>query len=590
MKSLTPIQSISQQLISLSSHSTLSSLEVEYLIQIINQLFVDLEAGHSCSRISELSDVIKLSATKILKILNGSSLVTLFKNIPSKLLTTPITVLDLNDECLIYVTKYLYYELDIARRVIALTASANLDSNPEYKQGCMLLEQIQAGDNIPNNEQLHAIQNTLTQKFSIITGGPGTGKTTTVTLLLWLMYCVYGSTIKVKICAPTGKASKRVKESIENSVANFQGKQAQLASQGLDSLIANNSNFVTIHKLLGYQQHSIYFKHNQNLPLELDVLVIDESSMLGLALFSKLLQAINVGTIKHIIFLGDKNQLSSVEEGSVFSALVNSNKQSAHHDLFSQQQSSPLSELLISNRNAGDVGRLAEAVLHNNISQLNQILDKSATIKIVEAKLDKILSVSYKALYNYIDYVNILDTSSLNMKDLFKQYNQQILLCLTNIGWLGSINLNQVIENKIKRQMQISSLWYSGRAIIILENDYSLGLSNGDIGICIVRDGVAKIVFAGIEDREVIPEGLPKHQLAYAISIHKSQGSEYQHVNLVIHEGEANSHTIATRELVYTAITRAKQSVTIFSSRATIEQALNNVTVRNTGLNYFLTL
>jgi exodeoxyribonuclease V alpha subunit len=193
--------------------------------------------------------------------------------------------------------------------------SSSLDTD-KFHHVSSVLHQLSQKNGLPNIEQLQAIEASCRKKFSIITGGPGTGKTTTVTLLLWALYYLYGSDLSVKICAPTGKAAVRVRDSILNSI-----ERLRIDGNGLvdvscfAGLINDNSNFGTIHKLLGTQSRQIYFRHNHKNQLEQQVLIIDESSMVGLPLFSKLLDAVNSSTIQHIIFLGDKNQLSLWKKG-----------------------------------------------------------------------------------------------------------------------------------------------------------------------------------------------------------------------------------------------------------------------------------
>ena len=551
---------IAKQLVSLAS-SDLTSSDEDNLIKVIEYLFIDISNGHSCSKLSVLSFDIGISQSELLKLINKSALVNDFTS--SKQKVQPISILRTDNDYLLYISKYLNYEITIKEQV-QLLSSCYLNLPENYAKSIKLLEQISLQDKLPNNEQLHAIKTSIQNKLSFITGGPGTGKTTTVTIILWLMYQLYGANIRVKLCAPTGKASKRVKESILSNIDNL----AKYLDMSMVKKLVDAGEFITIHKLLGSMNDNIYFKHNKFNKLEIDVLIIDESSMVSLPLYSKLLEAIDSNTIRHIIFLGDKNQLSSVEEGYVFASLITPN---STHDLFSNH-SNNISELSQSKRSSGDIGVLTHAVLKNNLHEINSIIETSQNIKLYKPKLNTIVD-SYLNLDSLNDYLDSLATGTVN---IFHKFNRQSILCLTNVGLLGTINLNLQIEKHIRQKLSTIDVWYSGRPIIILKNDYTLGLNNGDIGLCVVTDGVAKILFD--DGRSFIPEILPKYEVAYAISIHKSQGSEFNHAYVVIPNAKCS------RELLYTAVSRAKNFLTIFATKDIIKEAITNPTIRNTGL------
>ena len=173
---------------------------------------------------------------------------------------------------------------------------------------------------------------------------------------------------------------------------------------------------------------------------------------------------------------------------------------------------------------------------------------------------------------------------------MFRLFSAQTILCLTNGGVLGCDNLNDRLELQIKRILGVNDEWYNGRAIIILQNDYNLELFNGDIGICVLKDDRARVVFES--GREFIPEVLPNYTLAYAITIHKSQGSEYQQVSIVLptqQSADANAGRLLSRELLYTAVTRAKSNIRLYCEQETLLAAIKQQTVRNSGLAIFLT-
>jgi exodeoxyribonuclease V alpha subunit len=603
-----------KQLINLANNELVPA-EKDALSQIIGKLFSDLDIGHSCSI---LQNIPGLSVDDQLKLLLKSKLAAEYSSLPIYLKALPISILNFGNKQLVYITKYLQYELDIVNKIELLTNTWPQQVNSE--QGITTLKHLSAKIHLPNNEQLQAISNCLKQRFSIITGGPGTGKTTTVAILLWLLYQNYGDKLKIKICAPTGKASKRVKESIRGSIHNPRLKELDFSQVLL--LLGGINNFLTIHKLLGFLSNSIYFKYNKNNLLDVDVLIIDESSMISLPLFSKLLEAIDANRIRHVILLGDKNQLSSVEEGYVFAALVNSPKINRY-----------ITSLIVSNRSNQDISNLANAVQAENMAEVSKLLYYKhmpleqitkgvgdftqndpiyPNIKIYGAKLSYLFD---KQLFAKVDnslnrYFKFIGQSDLtNITQLFEEFNRQAVLCLTNIGQFGTIYLNAQIEKKVKymlanslleieddlfakekavQQSDVNNEWYTGKPIIILDNDYTLELFNGDIGICIMQEGRPQVVFEN--GRKCVPEILPKYQVAYAITIHKSQGSEYEHVNLVLcgNSGIESMGRILTKELVYTGITRAKTSISFFTGDKVLAYAISNKTKRNTGLDLTL--
>jgi ATP-dependent exoDNAse (exonuclease V) alpha subunit len=281
-----------------------------------------------------------------------------------------------------------------------------------------------------------------------------------------------------------------------------------------------------------------------------------------------------------------------VEEGYVFASLVNLKiMQENHnpHDLFSQYSEQIIaSELIASKRNQGQISELAMAILTADKKKLvSCLLENNSTI-LKSANLGLILAANCSpesSLSKYLDYAASQDLTTLNVKQLFSNLNQFANLCLTNRGVFGAENINSEIERKIKRDHAIYDEWYNGRPIMILQNDYNLELFNGDIGICI-RDGEqVRIVFEN--NQQFIPELLPVFSLAYAITIHKSQGSEYSEVNVIIPESSTSNDGVimVSRELFYTAVTRAKDQVTIFANQETLIRAIDNSATRVSGLN-----
>lgn len=592
-------------LVSLASED-LANDKLQILHQIIDYLLSEMQNGHSCININDFIDnhMPDTSGVEIIRLLKKSNLCgfyTLGQNIELK----PLTILNIDKiTCLLYITRYFSYELSCVSSIKAInqkTAITNLEVN-RYLQP--LIENIH--DGFPNHEQIEAVKTSALNKLSFITGGPGTGKTTTVLILINILIKIYiekGSfnldtdILNIGICAPTGKATNRVKESI---LLNLSKLATQFNITDSEQVFFDKIKFSTIHKLLGARRNSIYFKHNQENKLDIDILVVDESSMISLALFYKLLIAINENSIKHIIFLGDKNQLSSVEEGYVFASLI---EYASHttHDLFSNNIS--VSNLIRSNRYFGSVAQLSTAILNNNFAEVVNIFNQNDnTVKLFNNSLTNIFNdifLSDSPLTEYINYVKeipILDTAN-NLSDntleqiaieLFNKFKRFAILCSTNVGKSGVINLNAMIEEKFRSSVisnkdLLINDWYNGRPILILENNNDLGLYNGDIGICIIVNNKPLIFFE--DGTSFIPEVLPHYQASFAITIHKSQGSEYEHIYIVVDASVKNAQIIS-KELIYTAVTRAKISVKLYADIDLIKESMRNSSKRISGIEY----
>lgn len=534
------------------------------LRKIVSDLFEAMEAGDSC---------IQLHSDEEIKVLCASGLAQVICS--ARLPNVPLCIYQVEGLNFLYLTRYYYYENRISLIISQLcNASTSIDKSKINSTLELLKTKSQQFD-FPNQGQYLSIKKSLQQKFSIITGGPGTGKTTSVVLILWGLFQIYGKDLKILLGAPTGKAAQRVKESLQDNLDNIEDN-LNLDISDIRNFLNNNESCGTIHKLLGYIHQSIYFRYNNENNLDADVLIIDESSMISLPLFYKLISAINISKIKHLIFLGDPNQLYSVEEGFVFNSLVNASSAPYY-----------VSALTISKRNQGDVSRLAKAILDNNSALVMDILNNSKFVSIQRPNQQFIMhSILYGTnnIFEFIEYCqNKTEINNANeIKDLFKHYTRCAVLCMTNLGKLGVVNLNSEIEHLIKTKIVCNEPWYSGRSIMILSNEKSLNLFNGDIGICLILNGKPRVYFDN--GRSFVPEILPKHQLSFAMTIHKSQGSEYEMVKIII--PTAITSNLLSKELIYTAVTRAKKSVEIFSDinnitslKATIRQSTLNLNI-----------
>ncbi len=502
----------------------------------------------------------------------------------------------------LYLQRYFAYETLILKRVAGFltteTAAYSQRSQQLIEQKAFIrsLFKPQAGATLAHADwQLAAAISGVLNNFTIITGGPGTGKTTTVAKLLAILYSLYPG-LKVALAAPTGKASARIAESIKNARLDIDEKIVAKFKELEPS---------TIHRLLKPVTGSPYFKHDQGNPLRFDVVIVDESSMMDAALFAKLLDAIGPGT--RLILLGDKDQLASVEAGSLFGDLCNAQEQLNHFsperlqlmnslidepgrkipDSFSDSNNPhPLFQHVIELRHSHrfsdqeGIGRISRAVINNNVSILESFLTPGADDKVtIDPLYDDELFQQF--IMGYAAYINEPDIAV-----ALKKMNDLKVLCAVREGPQGLHAVNKKIEDLLIRQRIIrrTGEFYDSRPIMVTANNYDLGLFNGDIGI--IRRTPQGVPMAWFEDSEgglkqILPGYISEMETVFAMTIHKSQGSEFREVLIVLPQREIN---ILTRELLYTGITRTREKVIIQGSAELIMKAAEAHVKRTSGI------
>jgi exodeoxyribonuclease V alpha subunit len=467
----------------------------------------------------------------------------------------------------------------------------------------------------------------LRNRFSIITGGPGTGKTTTVVKLLALLQALALAEgrppLRIRLAAPTGKAAARLQESIAD-------KLSQLHLAGLADAEAIRdaipTQALTLHRLLGSQSHKPGFRHNADNPLWLDVLVIDEASMVDLELLVASLQALPQGA--RLVLLGDKDQLASVEAGAVLGELC-ARADAGHYrpevaqwlsqatgqkipaelmDAQGQPLDQCITQLRQSHRFAAHSGiaRLARAVHGADTGQVKQLLmEATADIQFLqpEDRQDAALAslVLGGGLRTYLSQLHRdqpgptasdLDYNAW-ARDLLQGLARFQLLAAVRAGPWGVEGLNAWVEGLLAKAglIEPKAAWYAGRPVMVTQNNYALGLMNGDIGISLYRHEKGgqrlRVAFPASDGSGAIHWVLPSHlsavETVYAMTVHKSQGSEFDHAVLILPPSDS---PVLNRELLYTAITRARRKLSLVlpAGANSLERALARRVQRASGI------
>jgi exodeoxyribonuclease V alpha subunit len=459
--------------------------------------------------------------------------------------------------------------------------------------------------------------------FSIITGGPGTGKTTTVVKLLALLNLIAlnqqnSPPLRICLAAPTGKAAARLKEAIAGAIHRLPA--CVLEQPGLQKAIP--TEVITLHRLLGTRPHSREFRHHARNPLSLDVLVVDEASMVDLEMMAALLSALPAHA--RLILLGDKDQLASVEAGSVLGELCRRAQQghftpaTAHwinavagetiEAEFIDARGHALDQHIVMLREShrftaeSGIGQLAAAVNAGSAERITKVLQsgyadliKHYLQTLEDHKLENILvngasiDIPEGSAKGYAHYLSILHHQRPLMsaaKSDFDEWARQILtaysqfqvLCALRKGPFGVEGLNQRIVKILSKHELIrpASAWYEGRPVLVTKNDYPLGLMNGDIGITLpypqvdkesgVLKWVMRVAFPKADGSGgihwIMPSRLLNVETVFALTVHKSQGSEFEHCALLL---PSKLNPVLTRELIYTGITRAKKWFSLIS-------------------------
>jgi exodeoxyribonuclease V alpha subunit len=510
----------------------------------------------------------------------------------------------LDDQRRLYLHRYWKYESDLAR---AIKSRAQQEAGPVnwnvLRAGLSRLFPATPPEEV--DWQKVAAFAALRKKLCIISGGPGTGKTRTVVILLALLLEQAGEAkLRIALAAPTGKAAARLQESVKTA------KDTLACAAEIKEKLPEEA--ATIHRLLGSVPGSAYFRHDADNPLPVDVVVVDEASMVDLALMAKLVAAIPPSA--RLILLGDKDQLASVEAGAVLADICDAGEQHPTSKDFASQYAtvtetkavpfasvpnetgaSELSDCIVELRknyrfgeNSG-IHALSRAVNEGDAERALQVLRFSAgssrseiSSRLLPEPKELKMALRSHVLHAIAGYLKCQDPlAALLYLSRFR------ILCALRNGPFGVENLNRLVEEILVEDGLIrkNSDAYAGRPVMITRNEYSLRLFNGDIGVLLPdkQRGELRAYFPGLDNslRDYSPLRLPDHETVYAMTIHKSQGSEFESVLLIL---PSEDSPILTRELVYTGLTRASKQVELWIREPVLRNAVARKINRSSGL------
>lgn len=511
----------------------------------------------------------------------------------------------------LYLRRYWRDETVVAASIRARAAGIRPVDMAKVHSWLDLLFFSQRASETPNWQKL-ACAVALRGSVAIITGGPGTGKTYTVARLLALLFATAPDAARQRIAlaAPTGKAAARLKQSIDKALSELAERVGEALP--LRQLTERMGAARTLHSLLGARPDTRSFAHHAGNPLDVDVLIVDEASMVHLEMMASLLDALPAGAM--LVLLGDKDQLASVEAGAVLGDLCHDAQRggysmdtadyvrSASGETLPDEflgSAGPLAQQTVmlrhSRRFGGPIGQLALAVNAGDADGAEAVLrsgDNAEQVRWIEhAHQHHVVNLAIEGYQPYLELLVDRPQGSTHedwVRSVLGRFEAFRILCAVREGEWGVSGLNTAIEQRLEAAglLRRGGEWYVGRPVMVTRNDYGTGVFNGDIGLTLsdpARPGSLRVYFMeGDTVRSVLATRLRNVETAFAMTVHKSQGSEFRHTVLVLPE---DRHGILTRELVYTGITRASAEFTLVSpSGSVLAEAVARRTHRASGL------
>ncbi len=565
--------------LSKGKESPLTSLAAAFVSRAAGEGHVCLPLANLAAEISKVNETNPIQTMDLQTELKKSSTVGQSED------STPL-ILTNND--LLYLHKYYRFEENIHK---AIQSGCRKTDSIDLNQGKKILSQLFAKTSGENtlDWQLTAAAMALLKPLLVISGGPGTGKTYTVARIIAALHAIHPHTFRVCLAAPTGKAATRLKESLQVAKTSLPDQFAHVIP----------SEASTIHRLLQFNPSKRQFQHNKDNPLHLDLLIIDEASMIDIVLMASIFEALPANC--RLILLGDKNQLSSVEAGNLFGDICGDTQPRWSQEL--QQQINSLTGQAVTVTKNGHaiennllflqksyrfhehsgIGTLATAVNSQDRKTLHHSLtDGFSDLTILHPESEDLADIVNT--FTHKAFTSIFKSDS--PVEALTRFEQSRILCATHKGDAGVERANRLVESLLIQQNCISTAkwYYKGQPIMILTNDYGLDLFNGDIGIIWPDNaGELRCWFHTTDKplRSVSLPRLPEHQTCYAMTVHKSQGSEFDYVLFIVPQADS---PVSTCELLYTGITRAKKHLTLFTTPEMLVAASKRSSIRFSGL------
>jgi exodeoxyribonuclease V alpha subunit len=483
--------------------------------------------------------------------------------------------------------RYFDYERRLAARLAEMNRPAALPC-PTPVAAALLSRLFPPEGGVRPDWQKIAAATALLRRLCIVSGGPGTGKTTTVVKVLALLLGLHPA-LRVALAAPTGKAAARLQGSLRDQLAGL-----PVAAETKARLPAET---YTVHRLLGHRPGRVSFRHDPEHPLPYYLVVVDEASMLDLALATKLVEALPDDG--RLILLGDKDQLSAVETGTVFANLCATRGMSAEmRESVEALTDETLPETEIGAAQglsdavvwleqghryaqAGAIGALVERVREGDAEAVLAFLagrsgGEVGSEVVWQGTVPGAEPLAATLNEGYAEYLDAVQSGA-PPEVVLAAFERRRILCAVREGEQGTARLNALLTERFRTALGVppfGASWYAGRPVLITANDYTVRVFNGDVGVALPGPGGRFLVHfphLGGGTRPLAPSRLPEHETAFAMTVHKAQGSEFERVEVVL---PARDSRVLTRELLYTALTRARASVRLWARAAVLRDTI----------------
>lgn len=482
---------------------------------------------------------------------------------------------------LLYLSRYRAYESQVAEALMARAQHTPAPLPVTDARATELFDHLR-----PTDEQRRAAVIGATRPLAVVLGGPGTGKTHTVATILALLLDDAPERFRIALAAPTGKAAARMGESITAAADALRASAVPDAARLADRMVEVAAAPVTLHRLLGTNPSRATWRHDRHNPLVHDVVIVDETSMVSLPLMARLLDAVRPDA--RLVLVGDPGQLASVEAGSVLSDIAGGE--------IGRDRSRPLAECMTelteSHRfpERSTVGRFAAAVRRGDATEALAVLAEPGPDTVDGVHIDwHPVSAADRAAVPIVAELAMAEVFALHDASMAGDVDaalgaleRQRVLCAHRHGPFGIGRWNRQFEEWLATRGVRTYRSYAGRPVLVTANDPTRRLHNGDLGVVIDVDGVEQVVFGPRgHPRRLAPSQLEAVETVHAMTIHKSQGSEFAHVIVILPPVESR---LATRELLYTAVTRAQRRVTLIGPAEAIAAAISRRVERASGL------